>query len=156
MLLLVLGCTACATCPTPFDWGIGPGGLREFPVSMDALVALSRVGSFERIMAELGPAPSGLPSSRRNGMFLTPDQYYVGYVYYEGWPTHTVRVEMPGPGVGPCYPIQRALELAGAKPEPSRSRIEYGEVRTYIRGSGRDRGCLEQITFSVAQDGLAE
>ena len=137
--------------------------MREFPVAMDALVELSGHGSFQDVLAALGPPPSGLPTSRRDGIFLTPDQYYVGDVHYEGWPTHTVWVEMPGPGVGPCYQVRRALELARAAPELRESVGAHGEpvferggMRTHIQGSKPGGGCLEQVVFTVKSGAAAE
>ncbi len=136
--------------------------MREFPVAMDALVEISRQGSFKDVLAVLGPPPSGLPTSRREGIFLTPDQYYVGYVHYEGWPTHTVRVEMPGPGVGPCYQVSRALELARAAPDLRESVGAHGEpvfkhggMRTHIQGSRPGGGCLEQVVFTMKKPSAA-
>ncbi len=155
--------TSCATCPPQFAWGIGPYDIPEFPVSMGELLQLSQADSFRTVMQELGPAPSGLPASRRRGLFLTPDDYYVADVRYVGAPTHTVVINMPGSGVGPCYPTRRMLELMDTTParpskagEAIRHKVERGEVHTYFQGSTDYGGCLERITFTSEHGGAAE
>src|SRR5690606_824454 len=137
--------------------GSGSEHTKQFPISLQELLLLSREATIEQVEAAIGSPPERARFSEIPGLLETPDGYWIVRVYFDGLKRRSsIEVIVGSVPLGPCYPMDKVADLTGAR-EPRgvsfhRTRhtltVTQKNMETDFIARHEDDGCLGQVHFS--------